>query len=80
MMTSYDDAMRTIIELPGAQLEALGRFCGREGISRAEAVRRAVADLLERDQRQQPARAFGLWKKRPVDAVAHQRRLRREWA
>lgn len=76
MMTS----MRTIVELPATQLEALGRLCTREGISRAEAVRRAVADLLERDHRQQPSRAFGLWKKRPVDAVAHQRRLRREWA
>ena len=36
--------MRTIIELPDAQIGALKSFCDREGISRAEAVRWAVAD------------------------------------
>ena len=80
MMTSYDDAMRTIIDLPPAQLDALGRFCAREGVSRAEAIRRAVASLLERDRAAVPGRAFGLWRQRPVDGLAYQRRLRREWA
>src|SRR5436190_5147505 len=80
MMTSYDDVMRTIIDLPADQLEALGLLCGREGISRAEAIRRAVADLLARDRTQQSSQAFGLWRKRPLDGVKHQRRLRREWS
>ena len=70
--------MRTIVELPDAQLEALKSFCDREGISRAEAVRRAVAVLLDRDHWQQLG-AFGLWRDAPIDAVAHQRRLRSEW-
>ncbi|MEQ1898841.1 MAG: ribbon-helix-helix protein, CopG family [Vicinamibacterales bacterium] len=70
--------MRTIVELTDAQLEALKVFCDREGISRAEGVRRAVADLLDRDRRQQLG-AFGLWRDAPVDGVAHQRQLRREW-
>jgi len=41
-MTLDDDVMRTIIELPDAQLESLSRLCRREKISRAEAIRRAV--------------------------------------
>ncbi|MEQ1761487.1 MAG: ribbon-helix-helix protein, CopG family [Vicinamibacterales bacterium] len=81
MMTSYDDVvMRTIIELPPAQLEALGRFCDREGISRAEAIRRAVTALIEKNPTSAPSRAFGLWRRKPVDGLAYQRRLRREWA
>ena len=71
--------MRTIIELPDAQIGALKSFCDREGISRAEAVRWAVADMLRRDRGQQLAPAFGLWSKRPVDGVVLQKRLRREW-
>lgn len=76
MMTS----MRTIIELPDDQLEALGDLCRRENISRAEAVRRAVAALVERDRAARPQGAFGLWRSRKVDGVTYQRRARREWA
>ena len=79
-MTSYDDAMRTIIDLPSEQLEALTDLCRREGISRAEAVRRAVASPIERERASAPSSAFGLWRSRPVDGVAYQRRLRKEWS
>ena len=34
--------MRTIIEVPPAQLDELDRLCKREGISRAEAIRQAM--------------------------------------
>ena len=77
-MTWYDDVMRTIIEIPPAQLEVLDALCEREGISRAEAVRRAVAEHLQRHQ-SDPTRAFGLWRDRPIDGVEYQRRLRGEW-
>lgn len=77
-MTWYDDVMRTIVDLPPAQLEALDLLCRREGISRAEAVRRAVAEHLARHQAD-PGRAFGLWSARRIDSVEYQRRLRREW-
>jgi hypothetical protein len=74
--------MRTIIEIPGGQLEGLDRLCVREGISRAEAVRRAVALIVG----QEPAgehEAFGLWRARrgrEADGLAYQQKLRREWA
>jgi metal-responsive CopG/Arc/MetJ family transcriptional regulator len=72
-------AMRTIIDLPVEQLEALDALCRREGISRAEGVRRAVADHVRTHQPSTRARAFGLWKAHRPDGLAYQRRLRREW-
>ena len=71
--------MRTIIELPSDQLTALDALCARDGISRAEAVRRAVAEHLARERSARPDEAFGLWRRRPVDGVAYQQRLRGEW-
>jgi hypothetical protein len=80
MMTCYDDAVRTIIELPEDQVEALDGICRRESISRAEAIRRAV-DLLVRDRAAGASHAaFGLWRgPRAVDGLTFQERLRREW-
>lgn len=72
--------MRTIIDLPEDQLEALDGICRRESISRAEAIRRAV-DLLVRDRAAGASHAaFGLWRgARAVDGLKYQERLRREW-
>ena len=82
MMTCYDDAdaVRTIIDLPGDQLDALDGICRRESISRAEAIRRAV-DLLVRDRAAGASHAaFGIWRgPRAVDGLTYQERLRREW-
>ncbi len=72
--------MRTIIELPADQLVALDALCRRDEISRAEAIRRAVARHVQLERAAEPDRAFGLWRKRPVDGLKYQRRLRREWS
>lgn len=79
MMTMYDDAVRTIIDLPADQLEALDALCVRERISRAEAVRRAVDGHLKAQHRPAVRRAFGLWRGRPEDALELEARLRAEW-
>jgi metal-responsive CopG/Arc/MetJ family transcriptional regulator len=52
---------RTIVDIPETQLAEIDRFCRALGISRAEAVRRALEAYLERsvDLR---AEGFGLWK------------------
>ncbi|MGH9323098.1 MAG: CopG family transcriptional regulator [Vicinamibacteria bacterium] len=71
--------MRTIVELPEEQLRALAELCRREKISRAEAIRRAVAEYAQRHKGGDPRRAFGLWRGRRGDGLAYQRRLRREW-
>jgi metal-responsive CopG/Arc/MetJ family transcriptional regulator len=75
MMTS----MRTIIDLPPADVDALDALCRREGISRAEAIRRAVAQHLLANRAGQADQAFGLWRARPVDGLRYQQRVRREW-
>ena len=83
MMTSDDDAMRTIVELPAAQIEALARFCQREGVSRAEAIRQAVDKLVaggEMAEAQQNLQAgFGLWRGRRPDGRGYVGALRAEW-
>ena len=56
---------RTIVDIPASQLTEIDSFCRRLGISRAEAVRRALELYLERaaDLRTD---GFGLW----TDAAA----------
>ena len=75
--------MRTIIELPDAQVKALARFCRREGVSRAEAIRRAVDKLVAGDEMaeaQQDLQAgFGLWRGRRTDGRRYVETLRAEW-
>lgn len=82
-MTSNDDEMRTIVELPDTQVKALARFCRREGISRAEAIRRAVDKLVANEataEAQENLRAgFGLWRGRRPDGRACVEALRAEW-
>ncbi|MDP3719243.1 MAG: CopG family transcriptional regulator [Acidobacteriota bacterium] len=71
--------MRTIIELPADQVESLDEWCRREGVSRAEAVRRAVADHLQKHHTVGAKRAFGIWRDLAEDGLAYQERLRSEW-
>lgn len=81
MMPSYDDVMRTIIEIPDEQLRALDAWRRTRGMTRAEAVRRAVAGLLqdEDEVRRAVDSAFGLWRGRGLDGLSEQERLRAEW-
>ncbi len=81
MMTSYDNIMRTIIDLPDDQLAALDAWRVAHGVSRAEAVRRAVARLLDDEPVRRAAidAARGLWADRDEDGLAYQERLRSEW-
>jgi hypothetical protein len=55
-------------------------MCGAgEGVSRAEAIRRAVDALLERHRAAQAKHAFGAWHGRKLDGLKYQQALRREW-
>lgn len=71
--------MRTIIDIPDTQLEQLTNFAAQEKISRAELIRRAVADYLQHHALAAKDDAFGLWKQRGEDGLAYQERLREEW-
>ncbi len=71
--------MRTIVDLPEQQLEALKAMGEREGISRAELMRRAVAEYLARHRGAAEDTAFGLWRQRGEDGLRYQERVREEW-
>jgi hypothetical protein len=83
MLSCDDITMRTIVDLPDEQIRALDAYSRKHGISRAEAVRRAVSRFLPKggvrkvDFRNHPA--FGSWKDRNVDTVEYQRKIRAEW-
>lgn len=80
MMTIYNKVVRTIVDLPEDKLRELSELGKREGVSRAELIRRAVAEYLERQTASEMANAFGLWKDEPVDGLDYEERLRSEWS
>jgi metal-responsive CopG/Arc/MetJ family transcriptional regulator len=73
--------MRTVVELPDDQLAALDAWCEAHGVSRAEALRQAIARLLREEAT--PGAAIeatrGLWANRAEDGLAMQERLRAAW-
>lgn len=75
--------MRTIIDLTDEQIARLEEVADRDGISRAEAIRRAVdaayADVAVEGSRAAREAAYGLWKGRKVDALRYVDKLRDEW-
>jgi hypothetical protein len=81
--------MRTLIDIPEQQLKELQAICSARQISRAEAVRQAVAAFVAQNRLSREA-AFGAWKNQnirlpgeseplPQDGLAYQKRLRSEW-
>ena len=72
--------MRMTISLPDEQAKHLVEVSRREGISRAEAVRRAVGRYLDEHRPIRWEGAFGMWRGRELDGFARERRLRDEWS
>jgi metal-responsive CopG/Arc/MetJ family transcriptional regulator len=71
--------MRTIVDLPNDQIEALKQMSECVHLSRAELMRRAVAEYLMRHQTHPEDHAFGLWKLHEKNSLDYQERMRREW-
>ena len=71
--------MRTIITLPDQDADALSEICSREKISRAEAIRRAIATYTQHHMGQLSNDAFGFWKNDKRDALEIEDTLRSEW-
>jgi metal-responsive CopG/Arc/MetJ family transcriptional regulator len=72
--------MRTIIDLPESQLAALRELEERKHVSRAELIRRAVAQYVVHHA--ETENAFGAWKtskRKSADGLAVQKKLRAEW-
>jgi len=75
--------MRTLVDLPKEDMEALDRVSAEERTSRAAIIRSAVSDYLkERDRlRRKAAReaGIGLWKDLDIDGLEYQEMMRAEW-
>ena len=75
--------MRTIVDLPKEQIEAMDNYAKAKGISRAAVVREAVATYLPNKKKQASLDdhpAFGSWKvPKNFDSVQYVRKLRAEW-
>ena len=79
--------MRTIVDIPKEQIEALDSYAKAKGISRAAAVREAVATYLP--EKKKKKRDLDYWLKHPAfgsekmpkgfDSVEYVRKLRAEW-
>jgi len=71
-------AMRTLVDIPDGELEQLTVLSRSRNVSRAELIRQAVSRFLS-ENKAGLENSFGLWKKRAVDGVEYQERLRGEW-
>lgn len=70
--------MRTLVDIPDGELEQLTVLSRQRKVSRAELIRQAVSGFLAENKAGLEG-SFGLWKKRAVDGVEYQERLRGEW-
>ena len=70
--------MRTLVDLPEAELERLNLLSRERRVSRAELIRQAVSGYLEQNKTGLED-SFGLWKAKGVDGVRYQEKLRSEW-
>jgi metal-responsive CopG/Arc/MetJ family transcriptional regulator len=69
---------RTIVDIPEAQMREVDRLCQALGISRAEAVRRALGDFVEQNDAA-TTDGFGLWRDMPSDRAELLAQLRQRW-
>jgi hypothetical protein len=69
---------RTIIDIPQAQIREVDRVCKALGISRAEAVRRALGDFVQQNDAV-TVDGFGLWKDVRAERSQLVSKLRQRW-
>lgn len=79
MMMSYVIIMRTIVDIPQTVLNELDDLARREDISRAEVMRRAMAEYVASRRSSRGDAAFGIWKSKMIDALTYEDDLRGEW-
>ena len=68
--------MRTLIDLPDDQIQALAALCDRVKQPRPAIIREAVAEYLERRAAKSDDAAHGLWGRDTPDGLAYQDRAR----
>lgn len=72
--------MKALLEIEDEQVNLLKELCARDGISRAEAIRRAIDFYGKHMLPSAPIDAhYGYWKGRKIDADTYVDTLRDEW-
>jgi len=66
------------VDIPDKQIYDLAEICEVKKLSRAEAIRQAIASYIE-SNKPGAVDAFGLWKNRNVDWLAYQEQARSKW-
>ncbi len=69
--------MKAVIDIPRHQIEALSEVCQSFNISRAEAVRQAIA-LFVKENKPSSIDVFGTWDNKE-DGLTYQKKMREEW-
>jgi metal-responsive CopG/Arc/MetJ family transcriptional regulator len=70
--------MRTLVDIPEAELAQLAAICKSKRLPRAEVIRQAIRAYIDAQPDRPEDVAFGIWKG-GEDGLAYQRRLRDEW-
>jgi predicted transcriptional regulator len=70
---------RILLDLSDEAVRRLEALKQRRNLSRAELLREAVDEYLERQTQYVVNDAFGLWGERVVDGLEYERKLREEW-
>lgn len=71
--------MRTLVDIPNDELEALNTLSKSEGISRAESIRRAIKAYVDANRAPAKYEGFGLWRDKGIDTDEYLRKIRTEW-
>ena len=71
--------MRTLVDIPNGELEALNALSKSRSVSRAELVRQAIKIFVEANRPAPTRDGFGLWKGKGIDGLEFQRKIRAEW-
>lgn len=67
------------MDIPDKMLKEIDEVAKRDSISRAEAVRRAMAEFIAGRSLPTTDSAFGIWKSRHIDALDYEDTIRGEW-
>jgi predicted transcriptional regulator len=71
--------MRTLVDVGDTQLRELDELAKAEKRPRSALIRQAIDDFLAKQRRKTEGEAFGLWRRRKIDGLVYQARIRTNW-
>jgi len=71
--------MRTLVDIPDADLKRLTDLSKTRKVSRSQLVRCAIERYLRDEKVDRLDEIFGIWKDRNIDGLEYQLAMRKEW-